>query len=108
MYIDRETRRARPSVRRRRARRAGGRRAHVPDAEEPLPDDERGGEDQQRGEEGVDDGEPREQAEVADHREVIADLAGKDGVAKHERQRRAELVAEKTGEDPETILEQEA
>ena len=49
-----------------------------------------------------------EQAEVADHREVIADLAGKDGVAKHERQRRAELVAEKTGEDPETILEVEA
>ena len=49
-----------------------------------------------------------EQAEVADHREVIADLAGKGGVAKHERQRRAELVAEKTGEDPETILEAEA
>ena len=49
-----------------------------------------------------------EQAEVADHREVIADLAGKGGVAKHERQRRAELVAEKTGEDPDTILEAEA
>ncbi|AFH22666.1 hypothetical protein OSG_eHP32_00060 [environmental Halophage eHP-32] len=49
-----------------------------------------------------------EQAEVNEHREVIAELAGKDGVFKHERQRRAELVAEKTGEDPDTILEQEA
>jgi hypothetical protein len=48
-----------------------------------------------------------EQAEVAEHRDVIADLAGKSGVAEHERQRRAELVAEKTGEDPDTILEQE-
>jgi len=49
-----------------------------------------------------------EQADVADHREVIADLAGKDGVARHERERRASLVAEITGEDPDTILEQEA
>jgi len=49
-----------------------------------------------------------EQAEAAEHREVIADLAGKGGVAKHERQRRAALVGEITGEDPETILEQEA
>jgi hypothetical protein len=49
-----------------------------------------------------------EQKEVVEHREAIAELAGQNGtVFKHERQRRAELIAEKTGEDPETILEQE-
>jgi vacuolar-type H+-ATPase subunit I/STV1 len=49
-----------------------------------------------------------EQAEAADHREVIADLAGKGGVAAHERRHRAEQLADITGEDPETILEQYA
>jgi hypothetical protein len=47
-----------------------------------------------------------EQAEVNEHREVIAELAGSDStIATKERERRADLVAEKTGEDPETILE---
>jgi TolA-binding protein len=46
-----------------------------------------------------------EAEEVAEHREVIAELAGSDAmVAKKERERRAEIVAEKTGEDTETVL----
>lgn len=48
-----------------------------------------------------------EQAEVAEHRDVIAELAGKGGVARHERERRASLVADITGEDPDTILNTE-
>ncbi len=47
-----------------------------------------------------------EQAEVSEHREVIADLAESDSIiATKERERRADLVADITGEDPETILE---
>jgi len=48
-----------------------------------------------------------QQAEVAEHREVIADLADSDSViATKEREHRADLVAEITGEDPDTILEE--
>jgi hypothetical protein len=49
-----------------------------------------------------------EQSEVAEHRDAIADLAGSETViAEKERERRANLVADITGEDPDTILEQE-
>jgi hypothetical protein len=47
-----------------------------------------------------------EKAEAEEHREVIESLAGKGGVAEHERKRRAERLAEITGEDPDTILEE--
>jgi hypothetical protein len=46
-----------------------------------------------------------EQKEVAKHREALADLDSEKIVAQKERERRANLIAETTGEDPETILE---
>jgi len=50
-----------------------------------------------------------ESEEVAEHREVIAELSGSDKmIATKERERRAETVAEMTGEDADTILEQES
>jgi hypothetical protein len=46
-----------------------------------------------------------EQKEVAKHREALADLDSEKIVAQKERERRANLIAETTGEDPETILD---
>jgi uncharacterized small protein (DUF1192 family) len=47
-----------------------------------------------------------EQKQVAEHREAIKTVSDSDTpIARHERQHRAGLIGDITGEDPETILE---